>query len=108
VSIAATLGALAGATPMSVVLFFRFQYPGCVGFNFFGVPWAEPWQTIAQFVAVAVVAGTVALTVLSVVIRRLRWVGAVVVAWLLSATVPTFLVFFLSTYGDPGPGCIVR
>lgn len=108
VMIAATLGALAGATPMSVVLFFRFQFSGCVGLNFFGVPWPEPWQTLAQLVCVSVVLGVAVLTVTSFAIRSLRWVAVAVLGWLVVATIPTFFVFFISVFGDPGPGCVIR
>jgi hypothetical protein len=107
VMIAATLGALAAATPLSVAMFFRFRYPGCVGLNFFGVPWPEPLQSIAQVLTCVIVASTVVVTVACFVIRGLRWVAVTVVGWLTLAAIPTAFVFVLSVYGDPGPGCIV-
>lgn len=107
VRIAATLGALAAATPLSVALFFRFQFPGCVGLNVFGVPWPEPFQSLAQLLTAGIVVGTVVLTMACIVIPSLRWVALAVVSWLALAAIPTLFLFFLSIYGDPGPGCIV-
>lgn len=104
--LAAVLGTLAGASPVSAFLFFRFQYPGCVGLNFFGIPWPEPWQTLAQLATAGVVVGAVVLTAVCLFIFSTRRTALTVLAWIVAAAIPTSLLFFLSIYGDPGPGCI--
>lgn len=104
--LAAVLGTLAGASPVSAFLFFRFQYPGCVGLNFFGVPWPEPWQTLAQLATAGVVVGAVVLTAVCLFISSTRRTAVTVLFWFLVAAIPTSLLFFFSIYGDPGPGCI--
>ena len=104
--LAAVLGTLAGASPVSAFLFFRWQYPGCVGLNVLGVPWPEPWQSLAQLATAGVVFGAVVLTAVCLFIFSTRRAAVTVLAWFVVAAIPTSLLFFLSIYGDPGPGCI--
>jgi hypothetical protein len=104
--LAAVLGTLAGASPVSAFLFFRLQYPGCVGLNVLGVPWPEPWQSLAQLATAGVVFGAVVLTAVCLFIFSTRRAAVTVLAWFVVAAIPTSLLFFLSIYGDPGPGCI--
>lgn len=103
----AIMGLLAGLAPVALVLLFRLSVTMCTVVDIFGLPWAEPFRS-AMHAASAVVwlASSVLLVIGVAVDRGLRRPAIAMLVWSAYATVPAFLLFFITVYGDPAPGCV--
>jgi hypothetical protein len=103
---AATLGVLAGLAPISLVLFLRLSSKACVVLNILDLPWAEPWREIAHWGGGAVWLASTVFLIYALATPRLRRAGVAMLVWSVIITIPTFLLYFMITYGDPAAGCV--
>jgi hypothetical protein len=103
---AAALGVLAGLAPISVVIFLRLSWRVCIVLNLLGLPWAEPWREIAHWTAGAIWAGSTIMLVIALARPSLRRAGIAMLMWSAIIAMPTFFLYFLTVYGDPGIDCI--
>ena len=99
--------ALVLLSPLAVVLSLRLSYEICIIFNPFGLPWPAPTRIIVRIVSAAIVIGSVAGIAYGFTRRELRVASIVLTIYSALISIPTFLFFFLTIYGDPGPNCIV-
>ena len=106
--LAATFGALAGAAPVSVVVFFLIDRSNCVMINVFGMPWPPPLEALGQVVTAAVVFAAIVLFVACCVVSSTRPAALVALGWWLAALIPSFLLYALSFYGDRVESCVAR
>ncbi|MBX9471266.1 hypothetical protein [Microcella sp.] len=104
----AIMGVFAGLAPVALVLFFRLSVEMCTVVNVFGLPWSEPWRDVAHIGSGIVWFFSCLLIVLGFALDRgLRRPAIAMMAWSAMAIVPAFLLFFITVYGDPAPGCVV-
>ncbi len=103
----AVMGLLAGLAPVSLVLFIRLSVTACTVVNVFGLPWAEPARSTMHAATAILWLASCALLVIGVALDRgLRRPAIAMLLWSGIATVPAFLLFFITFYGDPAPGCV--
>jgi hypothetical protein len=103
---AAVLGVLAGLAPISAVIFLRLSWKVCIVLNPLGLPWAEPWREIAHWGAGAIWAASTVMLVIALIRPSLRRAGIAMLVWSAAIAIPTFFLYFLTVYGDPGIDCI--
>lgn len=103
---ATTMGALAGLAPLSLVVFYRLSQFACPVANILSLPWAEPWREIAHWSAGLIWLASTVCLVAALWIRRLRRAAIAMWTFSFAAVVPTFILMFLTVFGDPGPDCI--
>lgn len=101
----ALMGALAAVAPVGLVLFFRLSVETCLVMNLFGFPWVEPWRAIVQWGSAVVWISSTALLIVGFIVPRLRAPAIVMLGWSIASVVPTFLLYFVTFYGTPAPGC---
>ncbi len=101
------MGLLAGLAPTAIVLAIRLLDTTCTVVNVFGLPWAEPWRSIMHVASIAVwILSCVVLTMSLRLDRGLRRPAIAMLVWSAMATLPAFLLLFISIYGDPAAGCV--
>ena len=106
VLLASVMGVLAGLAPIGLVLRYRLNYVACPVVNTLSLPWPEPWRTIAYWVGGLVWLTSTIILIGALWIPPLRRAAAAMWIFSLAAVVPTFLLIFLTAFGDPGPYCI--
>ncbi len=99
------MGVLAGLAPISLVIFARLSYRACSILNVLGLPWPEPWREIAHWGSGLIWLSSTIYLVVAVAIPRLRRPATAMWIWSAAIALPTVMLFFLITYGDPAPGC---
>ncbi|HEY9497869.1 MAG TPA: hypothetical protein VIQ78_02475 [Terrimesophilobacter sp.] len=103
---AAALGALAGLAPISAVIFLRLSYKACVVLNILGLPWAEPWREIAHWGTGVIWLASTVFLIFALATPHLRRAGLAMLIWSAVIALPTFFLYFLVVYGDPGAYCV--
>jgi len=99
-------GILAGLAPVAVVLFLRLSVTECTVVDVFGLPWEEPWRSGMHIASVVVALAAGALLIIGVAVDRGMRLPAIAMAvWSAIATIPAFVLLFVSFYGDPARGC---
>ena len=101
------MGVLAGLAPVAVVLAFRLSMITCTVVNVFGLPWAEPWRSVAHVASASTwILSCIFLVAGLVLDRGLRRAAIAMLVWSAIAAVPAFLLLFITFYGDPSSGCL--
>jgi len=106
ITLATVIGALAGLAPIAFITFFRLSMRTCTGLNFLALPWPEPLRTTVQVVAGIIWVASTVVLIVAVARPPLRWAGIAMWIWTGVIAIPTFLLLFLSFYGDPGTDCL--
>jgi hypothetical protein len=107
-ALAAVFGALAGAAPVNVVVYFLIDKSNCVTINAFGMPWPPPVEVVGQVVTAAIVWASIGLFAACLVVRSTRFAALVAFGWWVAALIPSYLLYMFSFFGDPGPSCFGR
>jgi hypothetical protein len=101
------MGLLAGLAPTAIVLAIRLSVTTCTVVNVFGLPWIEPWRSIMLVASLGVwILSCIVLAMSLTLDRGLRRPAIAMLVWSAIATVPAFLLFFITFYGDPAAGCL--
>lgn len=100
------MGVLAGLAPLSFVVYYRLSQFACPVANILSLPWAEPWREIAHWGAGLLWFASTAFLLTALWIRDLRHPAIAMWGFSFAAIVPTFILTFLTLYGDPGPYCV--
>lgn len=101
------MGVLAGLAPVSVVLAIRLSVVTCTVVNVFGLPWAEPGRSTMHVAAIGIwITSCILLVVALLRDNGLRRPAIAMSVWSAIATVPAFLLLFITFYGDPAAGCL--
>lgn len=106
VVLASTLAAVCWLVPATIAILLRLMVHQCPVLNPLQLPWPDDVRLAVRLVGVAIV--VVAATGLLWSWNRPELAGAarVMRTYLLIMAAPTFFLFFLLVYGDPGPDCI--
>jgi hypothetical protein len=107
--LAAVFGGLAGAAPVSFVMFLLLDRSSCVWINAFGMPWPAPLAVVGQVIAVSVVCGALVLFVACLVVYSTRFVALSAFGWWVASLIPSVLLYYFPfIYGDPVTPCVAR
>ena len=102
----AVMGLLGGLAPIALVLFLRITAStSCIVINVFGLPWSAPWQELLHWGsgALCIIAPIALIT--AVTRPALRGPAIAMLGYWVLMALPTSVLWFLSVFGDPAPGC---
>lgn len=98
--------ALAYLAPAAVVIATRLGMKTCSGQNLLGLPWPPAIATAVQVACIALVLLAAAAIVFGFTRPQLRGAAIVMLVYSALSVIPTALVYVLSVYGTPYPGCV--